>query len=196
MKTTFLIYKDINAEKKELKVATHDEWDAIMKANKGLSAAQRRYFIRDCVEEADGLDSMFIEVEREVYKKWHTQQAQVLRNRKEKSSYCCISLETPVGDDEVIGDIIHDEEDEFEKKLTERVMLEQLRCELIKWKPWAEEMLDYYTEGEKSSCTKEMMKKYNLTRRAIAKRKEAFERKICDFYENKSSHFGSDCCGI
>ena len=60
MKTTFLIYKDINAEKKELKVATHDEWDAIMKANKGLSAAQRRYFIRDCVEEADGLDSMFI----------------------------------------------------------------------------------------------------------------------------------------
>jgi len=196
MKTTCLIYKDVNADKKELRVASKQEWDEILKNNRGLSTEQRRYFIRDCIAEADELDSMFIEVEHDAYKKWHTQQVQVLRNRKEKSNYCCFSLEAPFGDDEAIGDIIHDEEDEFEKKLTEKIMFEQLRCELIKWKPWAEEMLDYYIEEKKSSCTKEMMKKYNLTRRAVAKRKEAFERKICDFYENKSSHFGSDCCGI
>ena len=47
MKTTYLIYKDINAAEKELRVASKQEWDEILKNNRGLSIERRRHFIRD-----------------------------------------------------------------------------------------------------------------------------------------------------
>ena len=40
MKTTYLIYKDPTATNKELKVATQQEWDAILKATRGLPMEQ------------------------------------------------------------------------------------------------------------------------------------------------------------
>lgn len=36
MKNTYLIYKDANAEKKELVVATRKEWDEVLTANRKL----------------------------------------------------------------------------------------------------------------------------------------------------------------
>ena len=36
MKNTYLLYKDANAEKKELVVATRKEWDEVLAANRKL----------------------------------------------------------------------------------------------------------------------------------------------------------------
>ena len=53
MKTTYLVYKQVNGVRR-LVVATPAEWDAILKENRGLPAEQRRYFIKDCF--ADGMN--------------------------------------------------------------------------------------------------------------------------------------------
>lgn len=46
MKTTYLVYKLVNGVR-QLVTATPEEWDTILKGNRGLPAEQRRYFISD-----------------------------------------------------------------------------------------------------------------------------------------------------
>ena len=46
MRNTYLLYKDANAEKKELVVATRKEWDEVLAANRNLPREQRRFFIK------------------------------------------------------------------------------------------------------------------------------------------------------
>lgn len=56
MKNTYLLYKDANAKKKELVVATRKEWDTVLAANRKLPREQRRFFIRDCIENGSQID--------------------------------------------------------------------------------------------------------------------------------------------
>ena len=59
--TTYLIYRKLPDGTKQLETATHEEWDAIMKNNKGLPMHQRRCFILDAIVEGDDIDFMYIE---------------------------------------------------------------------------------------------------------------------------------------
>ena len=61
MKTTYLIYKQINGTPQLVK-ATQEEWTAILKANKKLPPELRRRFEMDCIEESGEIDRMYIEV--------------------------------------------------------------------------------------------------------------------------------------
>jgi len=56
MKNTYLVYKDVNAEKKELVVATPQEWHNIMEENKRLPREQRRFFIKECISDSENID--------------------------------------------------------------------------------------------------------------------------------------------
>ena len=69
MKTTYLIYKQVDGIQ-QLVAATQEEWDAIMKGNRGLPVEQRRCFMKDCFEDGDGLDCMFIEITTAEYREW------------------------------------------------------------------------------------------------------------------------------
>ena len=55
MKTTYLVYKQVDGVR-QLVAATQEEWDAIMKENRGLPIGQRRCFMKDCFEDGDELD--------------------------------------------------------------------------------------------------------------------------------------------
>ena len=55
MKTTYLVYKQVDGVR-QLTTATQEEWDAIMKGNRGLPVEQRRLFMKDCFEDGDELD--------------------------------------------------------------------------------------------------------------------------------------------
>ena len=54
MKTTYLVYKQVDGVR-QLVAATQEEWDAIMKGNRGLPMGQRRCFMKDCFEDGDEL---------------------------------------------------------------------------------------------------------------------------------------------
>ena len=69
----------------------------------------------------------------------------------------------------------------LEELVTDRVLVEELRRSLRTWKPWAEELMELYIAGAKRSCTRGLCEKYQLSDRAVRKRKEAFEKFVLDF---------------
>ena len=71
MKTTYLVYKQVNGIR-QLVTATPEEWDTILKGNRGLPAEQRRYFIKDCFADGDELDCMYIEMTAVEYREWNS----------------------------------------------------------------------------------------------------------------------------
>ena len=91
MKNTYLIYKDPKAEKKELIVATKEQWDQVLKTNRTLPREQRRFFVCDSFEDCGEIDRMFIETEKKEYDKWHSEHEMSERNRKCGNQYEFVS---------------------------------------------------------------------------------------------------------
>lgn len=180
MKTTFLIYKDINAEKKELKVATHDEWDAILKANKGLPMNERRLFIKDCIDDDNGRDCMFIETSLDEYRKWHSNQEYSNQKKKINDAYITISIDDPVQDTCDLIEAVSNGID-YEALIIDKMRLQELRVKLSNWKKWADDMLDFYLSGGLNMRTDALCKYFGLSERAIRDRKRVFEEKIIEF---------------
>lgn len=67
MRNTFLVFNDPKNHESGLRVATLAEWDQILRANRGVSQEQRRYFICDCFEDCGELDRMYIETSKEEF---------------------------------------------------------------------------------------------------------------------------------
>lgn len=95
MKTTYLVYKQVNGVR-QLVTATQEEWDAIMKGNRGLPMGQRRYFMKDCFEDGDELDCMYIETTAAEYREWNSKNTVTQQKRKAGSSYSFLSLDAGV----------------------------------------------------------------------------------------------------
>jgi len=91
MKTTYLIYKQVDGVQ-QLVVATQEEWDAIMKGNRGLPIEQRRCFMKDCFTDGDELDCMFIEMTAAEYRKWNSKNTVHQRIRKTGALHLHLSL--------------------------------------------------------------------------------------------------------
>ena len=95
MKTTYLVYKQVNGVR-QLVTATQEEWDAIMKGNRGLPMEQRRYFMKDCFEDGDELDCIYIETTAAEYREWNSKNTVTQQKRKAGSSYSFLSLDAGV----------------------------------------------------------------------------------------------------
>ena len=95
MKTTYLVYKQVDGVR-QLVAATQEEWDAIMKGNRGLPMGQRRCFMKDCFEDGDELDCMYIETTAAEYREWNSENTIAQRKRKVGSSYSFLSLDAGV----------------------------------------------------------------------------------------------------
>ena len=93
MKTTYLVYKQVVDGVQRLAAATQEEWDAIMKGNRGLPIEQRRCFMKDCFEDGAGLDCMYIEVTAAEYREWNSKNTVTQRKRKASSIYLLLSLD-------------------------------------------------------------------------------------------------------
>lgn len=65
MKVTYLVFE--NGIGSALRVATKEEWNRIMAENRTLPREQRRFFIRDCIEDCEVIDSLYIEVDKDSY---------------------------------------------------------------------------------------------------------------------------------
>ena len=152
MKNTYLIYKDPKAEKKELIVATPKQWDEIMKANRGATQEERRYFTCDCFEDCGELDRMYIEVEKPEFDKWHSQNVMRGRNRKLGEQYAFVSTSQEIpGTDLVYEDIIADSSCNVEEEAEEKSEMAALRERLTSWKSYGVVFLDLYKQ-QRSIC--------------------------------------------
>lgn len=181
MKTTYLIYKQINGFR-QLAVASQQEWDAILKENRQLPPAQRRCFMKDCIADGAELDCMYIEVSAEEHRKWNSNNTVRQRNRKAGMQYGKISLDTNASDADTdsLYECISTAFD-LEQLVSDHVLMDELQEALRKLGPWTEELLKLYLTGEKHSCTKKLCDKYEFNIRTAQRRKSAFEKFILDF---------------
>lgn len=170
MKNTFLVFR--NMETKELVVATKEEWDVILKTNRTLPREKRRFFIKDVFDDCGEIDCMYIETSREEYEKWHSEYQVAQSKRKCGADFTSVSLSEPCSTARgiVLEDTISDGFD-LEKEVIDRLLIEELRHALKKWNDWAPDLFDYYLAGKYSTCTKELIEKWGVSKPIVAKRK-------------------------
>ena len=184
MKTTYLIYKQVDGTRQLVK-ATQEEWNAILDANDGLSMKNRRLFEKSCFEDNGELDCMFIEVDHETYKEWHRVDEAQRLIRNDNSPYEVLSLDAPIQNAEISN--LHEvvpSDVSVELRAIDNAFISELRKALMVWKPWAEELLNIYISGEMRNCNAYLEKKFNLKPRAVKYRKRAFEKFVRNFLKN------------
>lgn len=183
MKITYLLQRESGNGSSCLFVATADEWKAVVQANRVLPAEQRRYFIRDYIAEGKELDCMVIETSAEEYRAWNREHMAAERNRAAGKEFQHISLDAkPLGTDSVerIGDAVAASE-QVEELIFEELLMDHLRAELARWKPWATELLDLYLKEEKKTCTAAFAAKQGISQQTARKYKRQFEDFIKKF---------------
>lgn len=182
MRNTFLVFNDPTNPASGLRVAKLQEWDQILKKNKTLPREHRRFFITDSFEDCGEIDCMYIETTREEYNKWHSQKVESERKRRLGDDYCIYSLSEPVSDADGDMELIDVIPNGFntEKSVIDCLIVSELREKLTVWNEWANELLDYYLAGRYSSCTKELVEKWKVSKAVVAKRK----RQLNDFIKN------------
>ena len=181
MKFTYLVYKQVNGTR-QLAAATQEEWDAILKENRRLPLERRRLFVKDCFEDGGELDCMYIEANAAEYREWNSKNTINQKKRKIGMSYTHQSLDAGVPDTDV--ETLHEcvpSGFNLEGAVADQVLIEELKCALRAWQPWAEELMDLYMAGAKRSCTNDLCKKYRLSDRTVQRRKEAFEKFVLEF---------------
>ncbi len=175
---------------KHLVVVPHAEWISVVKANKGLPEDQKRYFIRDVIIENDKIDLMVYEAPRARYLKWHRAQEEARSNwntiKKNNIQFLSIEALTYNEDcwdnfpnrimpDNMMADVVISQMD-----------VELLRATLDVWKPWANDLLDCYMNGESRSCTNRFSQKYDVLPQTIRKYKRQLKIFVKNFLEGVS----------
>lgn len=182
MKNTYLVYKDVNAEEKELVVATPQEWHNIMEENKRLPREQRRFFIKDCINDFDEIDCLYIETSREEYNRWHSRYEVSVQKRKCEKEYRMLSLDYfSDGDDNILLQNVLASPEDVEEEVGSDMMMRELRRRLNEWKPWANELLDFYLAGKRASATRYFIQKYGISGTTVQKRKHKLDEFVKNF---------------
>lgn len=182
MKTTYLVYKDTNAEIKELVMATKNEWDSILAVNRTLPRKKRRFFIESKIREGNSWDRIFIETSKEEYDKWHSQEEMRRRNLKAAEGYKFLSLDYGCSFDDGVefAETIASSSD-LEEEIASDMFMADLRAALAAWKDWANELLDYYLAGKRMESTRILSKKYGVSATTIQKRKKQLDEFVKEY---------------
>ena len=182
MKTTVLIYKEVDG-KRRLVQAAQEEWNEILKANQGLPMEKRRLFEKNCFDNGPELDCMYIEVSYNEYKRWHSSNEMVGRKRKTNSPYPVLSLDAPAKDTEASD--YHEvvpSPCNTEKSALDKIMLEELRKALEKWRPWANDLLDLYMDGKRRESTNWLAVSCGVSQQMARRYKKDFENFLKNFF--------------
>lgn len=188
MQTTYLVNKRLPDGTTRLEIATHDEWLSLVTINKQLPFDRRHYFIRDYIADGDDLDCMIIETSAEEYRTWNREHTAAERNRALKRGYQHLSLDSNLfrtDEAESLLDTLATTES-VEEQIYEGMLIEDLRKELARWKPWANDMLKMYLTGRKKSCTSALAQKYGVSEQTVRKYKRQFESFINIFLRGVS----------
>lgn len=183
MKTTYLINKPQADGSIQLTIVDREEWRIVVKANKLLPIERRRYFILDYIKDGTDLDCMVIETSLEEYRAWDRSRPAEKQNRRAGQVFQQLSLDAPLSDSEDSGTLLElvAAEDQVEAAACDIVLMYELKKALAMWKPWANELLELYLNGQKRTCTNILAKKYDVSPQVIRKYKRQFEAFIKKF---------------
>ena len=183
MKTTYLMNKVQPDGSICLSVASASEWVTVVNENKGLPIKQRRYFICDYIADGDDLDCIVIETSLAEYRQWDRERSAERRNRRAGRAFQHLSFSTPINEAEdsvsLLDSIAADAQ--VESVVCDQVLMNELRKALASWKPWANELLEMYLQGQKRTCTDVLADKYAVSPQVIRKYKRQFEEFIKKF---------------
>ena len=175
MKTTYLIYPDKSTQK--LVVVDQEEWKAIVAHNAGCPKDQRRYFIADIIVDGDEMDCMIIETTEEEHRRWCNERKPIYRNLQAQKLIKFLSIDatfdTGTEENSLLA-FLPSETNEIGNVQSD-IAMEQLRVALREWRPWAEDMLDFYLSGDKRTCSSFFALRYGISERQVRTYKKQFE---------------------
>ncbi len=188
MKITYLVNQEQPDGSVCLCVATHDEWRAVVDANKLLPTEHRRRFIVDVIVEGSNWDCMIMEVSDSEYQEWNKYYLSSRRNRKAAKGIQFLSMDAPIPDRSGLRNFLDSikSADQVEELACDLALMDQLRKALSAWKPWGPELLDAYLNDEKRNCTDILALKFNVSAQVIRKYKRQFEEFVKKFLEGVS----------
>lgn len=188
MKTTYLINKKQEDGNVRLAVATSSEWLSVVKQNRQLPTDQQRYFIVDYIADINELDRMVIEVPMDTYRDWHKEHMARSRNRSLGRSFQHLSLDaiTTGAEGEVHLEDVVSTGEQVEDTVCNRLLLDSLQEELTRWKPWANDMLELYLQGEQRTCAAVLSRKLGVSPQVIRKYKRQFKEFCKKFFSGVS----------
>ena len=64
---------------------------------------------------------------------------------------------------------------ELSASIPDQMVIDMLRIELAEWRPWANDLLDYYLSGTERSCSEAISEKYGVSTRTVRKYKQQLE---------------------
>lgn len=185
MKTTYLINKPQAGGSVQLSISNREEWQAVVRANKQLPSEQRRYFILDYIKDGTDLDCMVMEAPIDVYRNWIREHMTSKRNREAGKGYQFLSVDAPVADRDGLGTLLDtiSADSSVEEIVCGEMVLTDLQDALAAWKPWANDLLELYLQGQKRTCSDMLAKQYGISQRMIRKYKVQFEEFVKNFFE-------------
>ena len=196
MKITYLVKQTGESNQKNsrpnddssLVQVSGNEWHNIILANRNLPEGQRRYFIKDIIDDGGDCDILIIEVTKEEYKVWRRERQITWRNHLLGQKYSFFSIYDKLGNQdegetilETLGTGLSAENLFFCKQL-----FEDLASSLEAGKPWGKELLQRYMKGERRASTKWLAKFCCVSEQTARQYKREFERFIKTFLENFS----------
>ena len=188
MKTTYLVNQEQPDGSVCLAVVSSTVWRTIVERNKQLPLDQQRYFSIDYIKDGDELDRMVIEAPADAYRTWHREHMAAERNRVAGNMFQHLSIDALLFDNDEINCLLDAllTENQAENIVLDRMLMADLRKELAAWKPWANNLLDLYLQGERRTCTNAFAEKCGVSPQVIRKYKRQFENFIKNFLSDVS----------
>jgi hypothetical protein len=180
MKKTYLVRETQENGSASLVEISGAAWYALVQKNKVLPKEEQRFFIKDVIWDNGVCDVMQVEVSREEYRAWKTEQQRHWRNQKEGSTV--LSLDAPGCDEDkrTLAEVLiggQGAEDQF----LQAHFMESLREELANWRPWGCRLLDQYLQGHRRACTPWLAELCGVSQQTARKYKREFEAFLMNF---------------
>ena len=155
----------------------------IQQANRGFTGEDRRYFTDEYFEDFDTLYHRILEVTWEEYREWDAARQRTKRHERkwEETDYQFVSFYDSVcGDEDALTyeETLPNQSADTDRDGMMSAELDLLRQDLMVWKPWAGEMLDFYLAGQGRYCTGYFVRKYGRSERDVRYWKRNFKAHV------------------
>ena len=179
-KSVYLL-RSTDPDASELIEVSGKEWYGTVKANHSDPNAQKRYFICDTIIDGDCKDRIFMEVSEPEYRQWKLKQQATRRWLDGKKEVTLLSLDSPTEEESITLEDTLKTDRRLDDNYIANVLLLELRKEVVKWKPWAGELLEMYLRGQQRSSTAWLAEQCGVSEQMARRYRKDFEEVVKKF---------------
>ena len=179
-KTVYLL-KAVDSGESKLIEVSGKEWYGTVSANHSDPNAQQRYFICDTIIDGECKDRIFMEVTEAECKQWKLKQQSTRRWLDGKKEVTILSLDSPTEEENITLEDTLKTDCRLDDFYITKVLLSELRKEVVKWKPWAGELLEMYLKGQKRASTAWLAEQRGVSVQMARRYRKDFEEIVKKF---------------